>query len=121
MVVLFYSDSAYNRAGQNLEMNIVTIYDIQNKFIAYSAPFPEVFDVFCEWGSLYILCGDRKVRYSTSSGICHFSEQNFISYHHNFLPTVKGHSCQDGFSNLNERFSECFCSLTLPLSFNFLQ
>lgn len=92
MVVLFNSDSAYNRAGQNLEMNIVTIYDIQNKFIAYSAPFPEVSDVFCEWGSLYILCGDRKVRYSTSSGtfLLGFSLHNFISYHHSFLLNVKG-------------------------------
>ena len=44
-----------------MEMNIVTVYDIQNKFIAYSAPIPEVIDVLCEWGSLYVLAGDRKV------------------------------------------------------------
>ena len=44
-----------------MEMYTVTVYDIQNKFIAYSAPFPAVIGVFCEWGSLYILAGDRKV------------------------------------------------------------
>ncbi|KAK3087703.1 hypothetical protein FSP39_009366 [Pinctada imbricata] len=46
--------------GQTLEMNIVTVYDIQNKFIAYSAPFPDVIGVMSEWGSVYILGGDRK-------------------------------------------------------------
>ena len=44
-----------------MEMNTVTVYDIQNKFIAYSAPFPAVIGVFCEWGSLYVLAGDKKV------------------------------------------------------------
>ena len=42
-------------------MNLVTVYDIQNKFIAYSAPIPEVIDVLSEWGSLYVLAGDRRV------------------------------------------------------------
>ena len=28
---------------------------------AYSAPVPEVIGVFCEWGSVYLLAGDRKV------------------------------------------------------------
>ncbi len=49
------------RGGQSLEMNLVTVYDIQNKFIAYSAPIPEVVDVLSEWGSLYVLAGDRRV------------------------------------------------------------
>ncbi|XP_064597137.1 vacuolar protein sorting-associated protein 11 homolog [Liolophura sinensis] len=48
-------------AGQSREMNIVTVYDIQNKFIGYSAPFPEVVDVVSEWGSLYVVCGDGKM------------------------------------------------------------
>ena len=51
-----------SRGGQSLEMNLVTVYDIQNKFIAYSAPIPEVIDVLSEWGSLYVLAGDRRVR-----------------------------------------------------------
>lgn len=55
-----------HRGGQTMEMNIVTVYDIQNKFIAYSAPFPDVIDVLSEWGCVYILGGDRKVRSSES-------------------------------------------------------
>ncbi|ESO93774.1 hypothetical protein LOTGIDRAFT_182193 [Lottia gigantea] len=47
--------------GNNKVMNLLTVYDIQNKFIAYSAPYQEVIDVMCEWGSLYILAGDRKL------------------------------------------------------------
>ena len=43
-------------------MNIVSVYDIQNKFIAYTAPYPDVINILCEWGSVYILSGDRKVR-----------------------------------------------------------
>ncbi|XP_022091158.1 vacuolar protein sorting-associated protein 11 homolog isoform X2 [Acanthaster planci] len=48
-------------SGQQLVMDTVTVYDIQNKFIAYLAPVPEVLDVFQEWGSLYVLGGDRKL------------------------------------------------------------
>ena len=44
-------------------MNTVTVYDIQNKFIAYSAPYPDVIGVVSEWGSLYILSGDSKVKF----------------------------------------------------------
>ena len=44
-----------------MEMNTVTVYDIQNKFIAYSAPYPEVIDVMCESGSIFIFTGDRRV------------------------------------------------------------
>ncbi|RWS28783.1 vacuolar protein sorting-associated protein 11-like protein [Leptotrombidium deliense] len=36
-------------------MNIITIYDIQNKYIAYSSPVPTVTEVLSEWGSLYLL------------------------------------------------------------------
>ncbi|RUS74031.1 hypothetical protein EGW08_018205 [Elysia chlorotica] len=44
-----------------MEMNTVTVYDIQNKFIAYSTPYPEVIDVMCESGSIFIFTGDRKL------------------------------------------------------------
>jgi len=44
-----------------MEMNTVTVYDIQNKFIAYSAPYPEVIDVMCESGSIFIFTGDRRL------------------------------------------------------------
>ena len=47
--------------NQARDMHLVTVYDIKNKLIAYSGPVPEVVDVLCEWGSLYILGGDMKV------------------------------------------------------------
>lgn len=40
---------------------MVTVYDIQNKFIAYSAPYTDMVDIVSEWGSLYIIAGDGKV------------------------------------------------------------
>ena len=39
----------------------LTIYDIQNKFMAYSAPFPDIIDVVSEWGSLFIISTDNKI------------------------------------------------------------
>lgn len=40
----------------------LTVYDIHNKFIAYSTvqPFPPILDVLCEWGILYIITGATK-------------------------------------------------------------
>ena len=49
-------------------MNTITVYDIQNKFIAYSAPYPDVLGVVSEWGSLYILSGDSKVTIKSKHG-----------------------------------------------------
>ncbi|ESN94748.1 hypothetical protein HELRODRAFT_102934 [Helobdella robusta] len=46
---------------QQHEINVLTIYDLQNKFIAYSAPFNKIFNVFVEWGSLFVLCSDFKL------------------------------------------------------------
>jgi len=70
-----------------MEMNTVTVYDIQNKFIAYSAPFPAVIGVFCEWGSLYILAGDRKVGACTLpltlTALNTFLELSFLICAHN--------------------------------------
>ena len=52
----------YIRPGrQNRDAHVVTVYDIQNKFIAYKAPYPDVVDIVSEWGSLYIVAGDGKV------------------------------------------------------------
>ncbi|XP_046856298.1 vacuolar protein sorting-associated protein 11 homolog [Xenia sp. Carnegie-2017] len=42
-------------------MSLVTIYDIQNKFIAFSGPLPSVFDVLSEWGCLYVLTSDNTI------------------------------------------------------------
>ncbi|XP_043936877.1 vacuolar protein sorting-associated protein 11 homolog [Protopterus annectens] len=39
----------------------LTIYDLDNKLIAYSATFDYITDVLAEWGSLYVLTGDQKL------------------------------------------------------------
>ncbi|CAB4024642.1 vacuolar sorting-associated 11 homolog, partial [Paramuricea clavata] len=49
-------------------MNLVTIYDIQNKFVAFSGPLPGVADVLSEWGSLYIL--------TSGNTLYHFQEKD---------------------------------------------
>ena len=59
--LLFVNCYHYGRGSHSLEMNLVTVYDINNKFIAYTAPYPEVIDIMCEAGAIYILSGDRKV------------------------------------------------------------
>ena len=42
-------------------MSTLTVYDIDNKFIAYTAPFPEITDVVSEWGSLHVITTDGKI------------------------------------------------------------
>uniref|UniRef100_A0A8C9FZC4 RING-type domain-containing protein n=1 Tax=Pavo cristatus TaxID=9049 RepID=A0A8C9FZC4_PAVCR len=39
----------------------MNIYDLCNKFIAYSSIFDDVVDVLAEWGSLYVLTRDGKI------------------------------------------------------------
>ncbi|KAK2167121.1 hypothetical protein LSH36_32g21058 [Paralvinella palmiformis] len=46
---------------QSPGVHIITVYDIQNKLIAYSGPLPEVTDVLCDWGGLYVLTGDNRL------------------------------------------------------------
>lgn len=48
-------------AGTGLGMNVLSVYDIENKLIAYSAPFPDVIAVMGEWGSLYVVTADGKI------------------------------------------------------------
>uniref|UniRef100_A0A4W4G2E4 Vacuolar protein sorting-associated protein 11 homolog n=1 Tax=Electrophorus electricus TaxID=8005 RepID=A0A4W4G2E4_ELEEL len=43
------------------EKHVLTIYDLDNKFIAYSAAFDDIIDVLAEWGSFYILTRDGKM------------------------------------------------------------
>lgn len=43
------------------DKQLLTIYDLDNKFIAYSASFDDVIDVVAEWGSFYILTRDGKM------------------------------------------------------------
>ncbi|XP_008278304.1 vacuolar protein sorting-associated protein 11 homolog [Stegastes partitus] len=43
------------------DKQLLTIYDLDNKFIAYSASFDDVIDVVAEWGSFYILTREGKM------------------------------------------------------------
>jgi len=43
------------------DKQLLTIYDLDNKFIAYSASFDDVVDVVAEWGSFYILTRDGRM------------------------------------------------------------
>ncbi|MGH0129778.1 UNVERIFIED_CONTAM: hypothetical protein FKN15_059462 [Acipenser sinensis] len=50
-----------NKEASPSEKQLLTVYDLDNKFIAYSAAFDDVIDVLAEWGSLYILTRDRRL------------------------------------------------------------
>lgn len=39
----------------------MTIYDLDNKFIAYNASFDNIIEVLAEWVSFYILTRDGKM------------------------------------------------------------
>ncbi|KAG7273443.1 hypothetical protein CRUP_032691, partial [Coryphaenoides rupestris] len=43
------------------EKQLLTVYDLDNKFIAYSAAFDDIIDVLAEWGSFYVLTRDGKM------------------------------------------------------------
>ncbi|KAF6017142.1 VPS11 [Bugula neritina] len=49
------------RSSINRDMDIVTIYDARNKFIAYSGAIPKVSNVLFEWNAIYILGGENKM------------------------------------------------------------
>ncbi len=50
------------RKPPNVVTNTVTIYDLNNKFIAYSdVKFPEIAHVITEWGTVFFVCKDGKV------------------------------------------------------------
>lgn len=58
--VLSLSQLYYSGEG-DVEKHMVTVLDIQNKFIVFSAPMREVLAVLTEWGSFYVLGGDKKL------------------------------------------------------------
>lgn len=47
-----------SRGSSPSDKQLLTVYDLDNKFIAYSAAFDDVIDVVAEWGSFYILTRD---------------------------------------------------------------
>lgn len=50
-----------SRESSPSDKQLLTIYDLDNKFIAYSASFDDVIDVVAEWGSFYILTREGKM------------------------------------------------------------
>lgn len=46
---------------QSSDKQILNVYDLGNKFIAYSSVFDDVVDVLAEWGCLYVLTRDGKL------------------------------------------------------------
>lgn len=50
-----------SRNSSSSDKQLLTIYDLDNKFIAYSASFDDVIDVVAEWGSFYVLTRDGKI------------------------------------------------------------
>lgn len=42
-------------------MNSVNVYDLKNKFIGWSGVINDVTHVVCEWGSIFIVTGDRQI------------------------------------------------------------
>ncbi|KAL0098319.1 hypothetical protein PUN28_020705 [Cardiocondyla obscurior] len=44
-----------------VDKHIITVLDIQNKFIVFSAPMVSVQAVLSEWGGFFILSGDNKL------------------------------------------------------------
>lgn len=64
-------------------MNVLTIYDLKNKFIAYTTTFNNISYIISEWGSIFILTRDglvpflrvvaaiRKLALTNRSGFCH--------------------------------------------------
>jgi hypothetical protein len=52
--------AARNSTGADITK--LTVFDVENKFIAYSGTFTEgVRDVFSEWGQIFVLSNDGKV------------------------------------------------------------
>ncbi|KAF8498332.1 hypothetical protein JB92DRAFT_3084586 [Gautieria morchelliformis] len=50
------------RSSTSADITKLTVFDIENKFVAYSGTFIEgVKDVFCEWGQIFVLSNDGKL------------------------------------------------------------
>jgi hypothetical protein len=49
--------------------SILSIFDLQNKFIAYTAPVRTIKAVFSEWGSLFTISTDLKMLQLTEKDI----------------------------------------------------
>lgn len=55
-------------AAANTDYTKVTVFDLENKFVAYSGAFQEgVREVISQWDQIYILPNDGKVCFSLPS------------------------------------------------------
>jgi hypothetical protein len=54
-------DSSRGKSGPFGEYNQISIYDLQNKFVAYTSPIPPVQDIVIEWGMIYVLAKDGRM------------------------------------------------------------
>ncbi|CAL8268441.1 unnamed protein product [Merluccius merluccius] len=61
VALLLLTPGFASRETSPSEKQLLTIYDLDNKFIAYSAPFDDIIDVLAEWGSFYVLTRDGKM------------------------------------------------------------
>lgn len=53
---------ATTQLSDRTDVSKVTIFDLENKFVAYSGPFAEgVRAIVSEWGHIYVLTNDGKV------------------------------------------------------------
>ena len=58
LVMLSKGSNASNKGSDTIA---VTIFDVHNKFIAYSGLVPDAAHVISEWGSLLVVTRDKKV------------------------------------------------------------
>jgi vacuolar protein sorting-associated protein 11 len=50
------------RGTTSADITKVTVFDVENKFVAYSGTFTEgVKDVFCEWRQIFVLSNNGNV------------------------------------------------------------
>ena len=55
---------AKNQLPDRTDVSKVTVFDLENKFVAHSGTFVEgVRAVVSEWGHIYVLTNDGKVRW----------------------------------------------------------
>jgi hypothetical protein len=61
--VRHYVSKAATSGDTSTDIAKVTVFDLQNKVVAYSGTFRDgVRDVFCQWGGIFVFGGNNKVR-----------------------------------------------------------
>lgn len=60
-ICFYYLCSMIEPIPPGVDKHIITVLDIQNKFIVFSAPMISIQAVLSEWGGFFILSGDNKL------------------------------------------------------------